>query len=154
MYDIYAYLELVREYFTMRKPFCANGVGLLMYRTSSAGLSGWLASRLWCRRAWPALHTDRPCSCSGRWAPWSVASPWRRPSSTVAASSSWVWDSWISEHLGPFPLELRVLLVLPPVLGQSEWGALCPCPGPCPMHWVDHSVFKTQIFQLGPFQDF
>ena len=35
MYDIYAYLELVREYCTMRKPFCVNGVGLLMYRTSS-----------------------------------------------------------------------------------------------------------------------
>ena len=31
MYDIYAYLELVREYCTM----CVNGVGLLMYWTNS-----------------------------------------------------------------------------------------------------------------------
>ena len=36
MYNIYAYLELVREYCTMGKPFCVNGVCLLMYRTSSA----------------------------------------------------------------------------------------------------------------------
>ena len=35
MYDIYAYLELVREYCTMRKPFCVNGIGLLLYQTSS-----------------------------------------------------------------------------------------------------------------------
>ena len=35
MYNIYAYLELVREYCTIRKPFCVNGVGLLMYRISS-----------------------------------------------------------------------------------------------------------------------
>ena len=35
MYDINAYLELVREYYTMGKLFCVNGVGLLLYRTSS-----------------------------------------------------------------------------------------------------------------------
>ena len=45
MYDIYTYLELVREYCTMGKPFCVNGVGLLMYRTSSAG--NWVMNHLY-----------------------------------------------------------------------------------------------------------